>query len=174
MSVCLYIVLYSSIFIYIFFFLMIRRPPRSTRTDTLFPYTTLFRSQRQRFVDHRVDDIDERHAREHSAPQFGRLIVNRAHHLSARRAALDRDFDRAGIFGGDQAFGDVDEVVERVFSLGRLAREIPGAAQIVAAANMRDRIDHPAAAEAEARRREARRSEEHTSELQSLMRIPYA
>src|SRR3546814_19527112 len=26
------------------FFLMIRRPPRSTRTDTLFPYTTLFRS----------------------------------------------------------------------------------------------------------------------------------
>src|SRR3546814_66609 len=30
-----------------FFFLMIRRPPRSTRTDTLFPYTTLFRSARQ-------------------------------------------------------------------------------------------------------------------------------
>src|SRR3546814_109598 len=29
-----------------FFFLMIRRPPRSTRTDTLFPYTTLFRSIR--------------------------------------------------------------------------------------------------------------------------------
>src|SRR3546814_15487582 len=29
-----------------FFFLMIRRPPRSTRTDTLFPYTTLFRSAR--------------------------------------------------------------------------------------------------------------------------------
>src|SRR3546814_2119120 len=28
-----------------FLFLMIRRPPRSTRTDTLFPYTTLFRSQ---------------------------------------------------------------------------------------------------------------------------------
>src|SRR3546814_20607992 len=31
---------------YLFFFLMIRRPPRSTRTDTLFPYTTLFRSRR--------------------------------------------------------------------------------------------------------------------------------
>src|SRR3546814_8299506 len=30
-----------------FFFLMIRRPPRSTRTDTLFPYTTLFRSRRK-------------------------------------------------------------------------------------------------------------------------------
>src|SRR3546814_14234671 len=36
---CLFL-LYSSCF----FFLMIRRPPRSTRTDTLFPYTTLFRS----------------------------------------------------------------------------------------------------------------------------------
>src|SRR3546814_18876356 len=36
MILCLYIV--------IVFFLMIRRPPRSTRTDTLFPYTTLFRS----------------------------------------------------------------------------------------------------------------------------------
>src|SRR3546814_13950417 len=31
-------------FLVFFFFLMIRRPPRSTRTDTLFPYTTLFRS----------------------------------------------------------------------------------------------------------------------------------
>src|SRR3546814_14590965 len=29
---------------------MTRRPPRSTRTDTLFPYTTLFRSQRRRFI----------------------------------------------------------------------------------------------------------------------------
>src|SRR3546814_13120037 len=34
------------VFLFLFFFLMIRRPPRSTRTDTLFPYTTLFRSQR--------------------------------------------------------------------------------------------------------------------------------
>src|SRR3546814_14261896 len=32
--------------LFLFFFLMIRRPPRSTRTDTLFPYTTLFRSGR--------------------------------------------------------------------------------------------------------------------------------
>src|SRR3546814_12075152 len=35
----------SCLLVYIFF-LMIRRPPRSTRTDTLFPYTTLFRSER--------------------------------------------------------------------------------------------------------------------------------
>src|SRR3546814_20581556 len=36
----------TAVFLLIFFvfFLMIRRPPRSTRTDTLFPYTTLFRS----------------------------------------------------------------------------------------------------------------------------------
>src|SRR3546814_16293634 len=32
------------VYVSFFFFLMIRRPPRSTRTDTLFPYTTLFRS----------------------------------------------------------------------------------------------------------------------------------
>src|SRR3546814_13576099 len=37
-----------------FFFLMIRRPPRSTRTDTLFPYTTLFRSAAPD-----IDDDDE-------------------------------------------------------------------------------------------------------------------
>src|SRR3546814_17018793 len=39
-------VLYTLVYLFFFclFFLMIRRPPRSTRTDTLFPYTTLFRS----------------------------------------------------------------------------------------------------------------------------------
>src|SRR3546814_19872106 len=48
-----------------FFFLMIRRPPRSTRTDTLFPYTTLFRSidKRQKILDlaHSIDPgfVDE-------------------------------------------------------------------------------------------------------------------
>src|SRR3546814_20525370 len=35
---------YVPIMFLFFFFLMIRRPPRSTLTDTLFPYTTLFRS----------------------------------------------------------------------------------------------------------------------------------
>src|SRR3546814_3473084 len=35
---------FDYLFCCLFFFLMIRRPPRSTRTDTLFPYTTLFRS----------------------------------------------------------------------------------------------------------------------------------
>src|SRR3546814_5381172 len=41
LSCYLLVLLISSV---MFFFLMIRRPPRSTRTDTLFPYTTLFRS----------------------------------------------------------------------------------------------------------------------------------
>src|SRR3546814_3807503 len=36
--------------LFMFFFLMIRRPPISTRTDTLFPYTTLFRSMAQDFT----------------------------------------------------------------------------------------------------------------------------
>src|SRR3546814_828531 len=42
---------------------MIRRPPRSTRTDTLFPYTTLFRSaddRRQRAVDEEIIPFEDR------------------------------------------------------------------------------------------------------------------
>src|SRR3546814_5382095 len=50
-----------------FFFLMIRRPPRSTRTDTLFPYTTLFRSFRQPFRLKRKD-AGERLVEEHERP----------------------------------------------------------------------------------------------------------
>src|SRR3546814_11303933 len=37
--------------VHVFFFLIIRRPPRSTRTDTLFPYTTLFRSEEEVTAD---------------------------------------------------------------------------------------------------------------------------
>src|SRR3546814_20869518 len=40
---------------FVFFFLMIRRPPRSTRTDTLCPYTTLFRSDDFRYLREIVD-----------------------------------------------------------------------------------------------------------------------
>src|SRR3546814_5846458 len=47
----------------LFFFLMIRRPPRSTRTDTLFPYTTLFRSLAQ------PDDADVSARLRHAARQ---------------------------------------------------------------------------------------------------------
>src|SRR3546814_9465264 len=44
---------YYACVIYVFWFLMLRRPPRSTRTDTLFPYTTLFRSH-ARYAGRRV------------------------------------------------------------------------------------------------------------------------
>src|SRR3546814_5693095 len=87
----------------VIFFLMIRRPPRSTRTDTLFPYTTLFRSARAR----------------------------------RRRAVRGR---------------------------GRHPRVSDGARRPAAGAPL-----PPAGAGAG-----AGRSEEHTSELQSLMRISYA
>src|SRR3546814_8174948 len=51
--------------LFLFFFLMIRRPPRSTRTDTLFPYTTLFRSRDGGEIDRRAhrQDIGRRRGR---------------------------------------------------------------------------------------------------------------
>src|SRR3546814_8193266 len=52
----LYTVPAKCLFVSFFFFLMIRRPPRSTRTDTLFPYTTLFRSLHRE----RVGNLAER------------------------------------------------------------------------------------------------------------------
>src|SRR3546814_19363404 len=45
MCSCYLLLTISYVCILLLFFLMIRRPPRSTRTDTLFPYTTLFRSR---------------------------------------------------------------------------------------------------------------------------------
>src|SRR3546814_12720380 len=47
----IFVIIFICMLVYsCFFFLMIRRPPRSTRTDTLFPYTTLFRSLEIRSV----------------------------------------------------------------------------------------------------------------------------
>src|SRR3546814_10241601 len=98
---------------------MIRRPPRSTRTDTLFPYTTLFRSPAE--GAHRLVAGERRERRiEHAArPE----LLER--HLTEARAGVDPERARPG--------------------------------------------------QPEGRAHEAhRRSEEHTSELQSLMRISYA
>src|SRR3546814_2615684 len=94
---------------------MIRRPPRSTRTDTLFPYTTLFRS-RMVAVDAGVDETD-RHP-------------------------------GAGMAGGVSGVGGGQGQVIVDLRLGLVAATTPATA--------------------------GRRSEEHTSELQSLMRISYA
>src|SRR3546814_4441347 len=61
----------------VFVFLMIRRPPRSTRTDTLFPYTTLFRSAGIRILRQH----DWRHRRAAGARAFpveGRIAASRS------------------------------------------------------------------------------------------------
>src|SRR3546814_20112722 len=79
------------VFIDFFFFLMIRRPPRSTRTDTLFPYTTLFRSS---------DRKSEQSARARAANQspYYRDDIARDHrpdqHLLARLFGADRKSTR--------------------------------------------------------------------------------
>src|SRR3546814_2872696 len=105
---------------------MIRRPPRSTRTDTLFPYTTLFRSGR--LGDPAVH------------------ILGEQHEVLDRRLGPDRD-DHA------TAGGELLDERPRDVGCGRghhdaVERRRLGPARI--------------------------RSEEHTSELQSLMRISYA
>src|SRR3546814_8742019 len=98
---------------------MIRRPPRSTRTDTLVPYTTLFRS-------------------------------GPAHLRRARGRCTRRDRRRGHPRGGPQAGGG-----------GRARGRRP-----------EDDRQRPVGHGAHLRLRH--RSEEHTSELQSLMRISYA
>src|SRR3546814_9078707 len=77
---------------------MIRRPPRSTRTDTLFPYTTLFRSSLKRgdpiqLIAHRLEPMDISAGSEGFASsdlQHGRVGVYRKN-LAFRLASLERD-----------------------------------------------------------------------------------
>src|SRR3546814_2010050 len=119
---------------------MIRRPPRSTRTDTLFPYTTLFRSLLGYARVSKAEDQD-------TAPQIealeaaGCTRVYEEHASGGRwdRPELHRLLDR--LEPGD---------VLAVWKLDRLSRSLKDLLLI---------LD---------------RSEEHTSELQSLMRISYA
>src|SRR3546814_16719572 len=63
----------------IFFFLMIRRPPRSTRTDTLFPYTTLFRSfslfKKFYVVEGRENGLDQIEIRHYDDPEHSTYIT---------------------------------------------------------------------------------------------------
>src|SRR3546814_10847145 len=77
-----------------FFFLMIRRPPRSTRTDTLFPYTTLFRSHvvpgcltpEALARTHANSPAPDRHR--HSQPALTKPTPTIATHLRAARPSL--------------------------------------------------------------------------------------
>src|SRR3546814_20235671 len=70
---------------------MIRRPPRSTRTDTLFPYTTLFRSQAQasqKFSENVLDSVDRWSLH---ITQEARLAGLPADVVDAARAAAQAD-----------------------------------------------------------------------------------
>src|SRR5213075_3480133 len=73
---------YHSVFLFcFFFFLMIRRPPRSTQQGTLFPYTTLFRSPRGRAGAHRATGRpagDSRRSEEHTSELQSRLVISYA------------------------------------------------------------------------------------------------
>src|SRR3546814_5014863 len=71
----------------LFYFLMIRRPPRSTRTDTLFPYTTLFRSCR---VDDDATAIFPHPSKYRLGHAKGALEVNVHHIVPVRLVHLDR------------------------------------------------------------------------------------
>src|SRR3546814_10878904 len=111
---------------------MIRRPPRSTLTDTLFPYTTLFRSK---------DDC-------HCVVDCRRCAAKAVRELrEQRRSDTDNDGENQNLHAGR------DDVAE-------------------------DALGHESALPKQAKGNEnearQRRSEEHTSELQSLMRISYA
>src|SRR3546814_4601258 len=116
------------------FFLMIRRPPRSTRTDTLFPYTTLFRSL------------------------LGAGWRNSAYRPARYRSSLSADIRRL-MAGGFQI--EIERQVGSEFSARSGAMRPP----TFAYAGVRLWSDEPMI---------QIRSEEHTSELQSLMRISYA
>src|SRR3546814_7973322 len=179
---------------------MIRRPPRSTRTDTLFPYTTLFRSpgvlrgqilrrqarhadriglgRRQRLARHaalrhrllhRLDDRPAGAPVEHE--EFAALarLDQRRDHLSVAVGQVDEA-------GADRQVEIPHVVMDGLVMPALLPRrdierdhrtriglvERPPARAVIIGRGIAERhIDHP-------------RSEEHTSELQSLMRISYA
>src|SRR3546814_10313809 len=73
-----------------FFFLTIRRPPRSTRTDTLFPYTTLFRSLARNIIE----ELQTLRRRVHSTPPH-ELLSQAVDVLRLRPILLERHRDQA-------------------------------------------------------------------------------
>src|SRR3546814_2127297 len=142
---------------------MIRRPPRSTLTDTLVPYTPLFRSVRRP----REGGPAERPSRDRGRPHPS---ADRAQLRDARRPRFDQPPRAADDAGGDDARSR------------RLAQQADRRALAPEAFGTRARL----ARHRRLRVRRARlvqgrlgveldqRTEEHTSELQSLMRTSYA
>src|SRR3546814_1357021 len=124
---------------------MIRRPPRSTRTDTLFPYTTLFRSRG-------------------AAPDAGEDARERRSWAIIRRGSPPSNRSRASC-GPEHGLQHAETAGIRI----QLHHAADGYDELLA-----DVPDHRAAIGRDAERLDVIRSEEHTSELQSLMRISYA
>src|SRR3546814_6273423 len=125
-----------------FFFLMIRRPPRSTRTDTLFPYTTLFRSQRDNGTVTLTPD--------------GLTGVST---VTEQRSDLRLEYKEKSVLVG--MIGGKTEANDWTFDYG-LARSHN---EVVEPNQLWQFRGNPGTVD---------RSEEHTSELQSLMRNSYA
>src|SRR3546814_7509442 len=152
---------------------MIRRPPRSTRTDTRFPYTTLFRSRR---IERRRHEGDARGRL--TARCLDQHRVAGAH--PARILSLQVEGDRHLAQVGDAIEFGVrrDRLSQRHGARDDLARDRRGDAEPVETAAADTGGRHHALRlrqrDPRFRRRRASRSEEHTSELQSLMRISYA
>src|SRR3546814_11670401 len=96
--------LFSFYVFFFFFFLMIRRPPRSTRTDTLFPYTTLFRSADEH--DLAPDRADEMQILERPADLAHHRIEPLADHRDQLRAR-----DARGIAARGRAGFEFDDLV---------------------------------------------------------------
>src|SRR3546814_10863731 len=129
---------------------MKRRPPRSTRTDTLFPYTTLFRSAQGDGENHQ-----EQQGRDRRRPDCLQLDLEKTPHLLDIKGLQARNVERAdtrhtGLRKGrrHRGFSRVGACNLGLVVHGDLAYRLPDFT--------------------------ASRSEEHTSELQSLMRISYA
>src|SRR3546814_11607158 len=162
-----------------FFFLMIRRPPRSTRTDTLFPYTTLFRSRLAPAAVRR--GVRAGGASADDAEPGGRAGLALLHDPHRSRGAGIETLCRGERRGAGRGAGAVPLVAAPpcVRPAGAADGAIGRAGRRHALAD--DRADGdaagPGAGRGRGRSRDrdgGRRSEEHTSELQSLMRISYA
>src|SRR3546814_902408 len=114
--------LYAALFIlYCFFFLMIRRPPRSTRTDTLFPYTTLFRSE-QFYTEFEVYDEPDLSEIRFQECYFSRLDVD----LNTRSATRSPRFEKCQIdeLVGPISHGDIPRtIVDEATEVTRFGQE---------------------------------------------------
>src|SRR3546814_862480 len=151
---------------------MIRRPPRSTRTDTLFPYTTLFRSCANGRMATRIEQDDPPFDVEARRLRLCReLLVERQ---IIARYLKKQDWSHAGwIMLLELYVADTVDKRLPVSSLGYASGvSIPTATRQTIEMEsckfvVRERDPH------DGRRTNIARSEEHTSELQSLMRISY-